>query len=106
MKMWSKRIAAIAGIAMAGGIGAAAAQTVVIEPQQQTVIHKYVVEHQVAPAELPSGTTVEVGTALPDAVELHTIQSPDLQTQYDYVVVNGQTVIVDPQTRKIVQVLH
>ncbi len=100
------RIAALTGIVLAAGIYAADAQTVVIEPQQQTVIHKYIVEHHVAPTELPQGTTVQVGSTIPDGVDLQQIDSPDVQTEYEYVVVNGQTVIVDPQTRRIVQILR
>jgi hypothetical protein len=49
---------------------------------------------------------VEVGTVVPDTVEIHQLAVPDLQVQYDYMVVNGQTVLVDPQTRKIVQIIH
>lgn len=98
--------APVAGALLAAGVFAAQAQTVVIQPQEQTVIHKYVVEHQAAPVELPQGTTIEVGTPIPDSVELQTIDAPDLPTQYEYVVVNGQTVIVDPQSRKIVQIMQ
>jgi hypothetical protein len=39
-------------------------------------------------------------------VEIHQLDVPSLPKQYDYMVVNGQTVIVDPDTRKIVQVLE
>ena len=97
------RIGALAGLTFLAGLGTAAAQTVVVSPDQQTVIHKYIVQHEVAPVELPSDTTVTVGTAIPDDVQL--IEVPDVN-EYRYVVVNGQTLVVDPQTRKIVQVLN
>ncbi|MGN6465288.1 MAG: DUF1236 domain-containing protein, partial [Rhizobiaceae bacterium] len=65
-----------------------------------------VVKQNPAPVVLPSDTTVEVGTVVPDSVEIRQLDVPDMQVQYDYMVVNGQTVLVDPQTRKIVEVLQ
>lgn len=100
------RAGAIAGLAILASAAAASAQTVVISPDQQTVIHKYVIEHKVAPVEVPSDVTVSVGTALPDTIDLQQIDVPDVSTEYQYVVVNGQTLVVDPQTRKIVQIIN
>jgi hypothetical protein len=94
-----------AGI-LVSGAGFALADTVVIAPEQQRVIHEYVVRQDPAPVVLPSDTMVEVGTVVPDTVEIHQLDVPDLQVQYDYMIVNGQTVLVDPQTRKIVQIIH
>ncbi|MDN5928071.1 MAG: DUF1236 domain-containing protein [Hyphomicrobiales bacterium] len=94
-----------AGI-LAAGTGFALADTVVIAPAQQKVIHEYVIKQNSAPVVLPSDTAVEVGTVVPDTVEIHQLDVPDMQVQYDYMVVNGQTVLVDPQTRKIVEIIH
>ena len=93
---------ALAAASLAGVLD----DTIVIAPEQQKVIHEYVVKQNTAPVVLPSDTTVEVGTVVPDSVEIHTLDVPDMQTRYDYMVVNGQTVLVDPQSRKIVEVLH
>lgn len=46
------------------------------------------------------GVEVNIGTALPDTVELYEV--PDVQ--YRYVIVDGRTVLVDPGTRKIVKI--
>lgn len=101
------RMTVLAGAVVVAGIGTAfAQQTVVISPDNQTVIHKYVVEHHVEPIQVPSDTTIAVGSTLPDTVELQTIDVPDLPHQYRYVVVDGQTLVVDPGTRQIVQVLQ
>ncbi len=94
-----------AGI-LAAGTGYALADTIVIQPAQQKVIHEYVVKQNPAPVVLPSDTAIEVGTVVPDTVQVQTLDVPDMQTRYDYMVVNGQTVLVDPETRKIVEVLH
>jgi hypothetical protein len=93
------------GLLLMTGAGAAIAQTVVIAPEQQTVIREYVTTHQVAPVQLPSDFQVTVGAALPDTVEVHALDVPDLDTKYSYVVVDGRTVLVEPDTRKIVQII-
>ena len=81
---------------------AAMADTVVIAPEQETVIREYVTTHQVAPVEV-TDVDIAVGSTLPDTVELHAIDVPDVS--YRYVVVGGQTVLVDPDSRKIIHVL-
>lgn len=99
-------IAAGAILLFAGAGIASAQQTVVITREQQPVIQRYVVEQHVAPAELPSNFDLAVGAQVPDTVELHTIQAPDVDTQYEYMVINGQTVLVDPNTRHVVQIIQ
>ncbi|TPN60947.1 DUF1236 domain-containing protein [Mesorhizobium sp. B1-1-5] len=92
--------ATAAGLLLAAGIGAAAAQDVIIEPQQETVIREYVHKKPIASVDL-LGVQLAIGSTLPDTVELHAIDVPDVQ--YRYVVVNGQTVLVDTGTRRIVK---
>ncbi|BCM18769.1 DUF1236 domain-containing protein [Mesorhizobium sp. J8] len=91
---------AAAGLLLLAGIGAAAAQDVVIAPEQETVIKEYVHKQPLASVEVP-GVKLSVGSTLPDTVELHEVPN----VKYRYVVVDNQTVIVDPGTRKIVKVL-
>jgi len=79
------------------------AQTVVISPEQEVVIQKYVTEHTLTSVDVPN-VDVVVGTALPETVELHRIDAPDVT--YSYVVVNGKTAIVDPGTRKIIRIMN
>jgi hypothetical protein len=86
------------------GAGTPAAQDVVIVPEQETIIREYVVEHPVDPVALPTGVEVTVGTALPDTVELYAIDAPDIN--YRYIVVDGRTVLVAPETRKIIRILE
>lgn len=88
------------------GAGMAAAQTVVIQPEQETVIREYVTTHEVEPIEAPADVTIEVGTTLPETIELHPIESPDVQVEYRYVVVDGRTVLVQPDTREIVHIIE
>jgi hypothetical protein len=89
-------------VAFMAGSGVALAQAVVIEPQQETVIKEYVTKHKVTSVEVPN-VKVAVGTALPETVELHTIDAPNVT--YRYVNINGTTALVDPGTRKVVRVI-
>jgi len=94
-------IAAAAGFLLLAGAGAVAAQDGVIAPEQQTVIREYVHKQPLASVEIP-GVDFSVGGTLPDTVELHEV--PNMK--YRYVVVDSQTILVDPGTRKIVQVIQ
>jgi hypothetical protein len=99
MKAYLKTI--LAGLALAGGMQLASAQDVVIAPEQETVIREYVRSKPTASIDLP-GVELNIGSTVPDTVELHRIEKPDVA--YSYTVVGNRTVIVDPGTRKIVKV--
>ena len=94
---------ALAGLILLAGIGGAAAQDVIIQPQQETVIREYVQKQPLASVQLP-GVELNIGSTVPDTVELHPLEVPDVN--YQYVVVDGQTVLVDPGTRRIVHVIR
>ncbi|ESZ20180.1 DUF1236 domain-containing protein [Mesorhizobium sp. L48C026A00] len=93
-------VPAAAGLALLTGVGAATADQVIITPEQQTVVRQYVERHPLASISL-LGVELNVGSTLPDTVELHEV--PDVE--YRYVVVDDRTVLVDPGTRRIVQVI-
>ncbi|MER8384867.1 DUF1236 domain-containing protein [Mesorhizobium sp. M0166] len=93
--------AAAGGFLLLAGVGAAAAQDVVIEPQQETIVREYVKKQPLASVQLP-GVELNVGSTLPDTVELHEVPN----VKYRYVVVDNQTVLVDPGTRRIVKVIQ
>jgi hypothetical protein len=74
----------------------------VIAPEQETVIREYVQKKPIASIDLP-GVELNIGSTLPETVELHALDVPDVK--YQYVVVGGQTVLVEPETRKIVHIM-
>ena len=96
-------LGATAGLALLAGIGGAAAQDVIIQPQQETVIREYVQKQPLASVQLP-GVELNIGSTVPDTVELHPLDVPDVS--YRYVVVDGRTVLVEPETRRIVHVIQ
>lgn len=90
---------ASAALLLLAGIGAAAAEDVIIQPEQDTVIREYVKKQPLASVKIP-GVELNIGTALPDTVELHEVPN----VKYRYVVIDNRTVLVDPSTHKIVKV--
>lgn len=64
-------------------------------------VRTYVLEQQ-APSVVYEGDVI-VGEPIPDTVELHSIHG---HGDYAYVVLNDRRVIVNPQTRAVIQVLE
>ncbi|RWM25615.1 DUF1236 domain-containing protein [Mesorhizobium sp.] len=92
---------AAAAVLLLAGIGAAAADTVVLQPEQETVIKEYVKKQPLASVKLP-GVELNVGTAVPDTVELHEVPN----VKYRYTVIDNRTVVVDPGTRKVIKIIQ
>jgi hypothetical protein len=95
--------------------GAAFAQTAVIVQEQAPVVvapapaptvvvpgqvRTYVMEQSV-PSVAYEGEVI-VGSSLPETVEVRTV---DGYNDYGYTVVNERRVLIDPQTRRVIQVL-
>ena len=98
----------IAG-AMAVGLvaaGQAYAQAIVeIAPEQRTKIKEYVVKEKVRPAQITERVTV--GATLPGTVELQTVPSdwgPSV-SKYRYVYYDNHVVLVEPSSRKVIQII-
>ena len=92
----------LAGLMLCAGAAVTSAQDVVIAPEQDTVIREYVKKKPLASISVP-GVELNIGSTLPETVELHRFEDvPDVT--YQYVVVDNKTVLVEPGTRKIVKV--
>ncbi len=78
--------------------------TTTITADQQSKVKTYVMKEK--PASVKVTETVSVGTALPSSVTLRTLPSDVGVTQYRYAVVNDKTVLVEPSSRKIVQIIE
>ena len=96
---------AVVGLFFLAGASIAAADTLVLTPDETTAVHEYIVTQKVTPIDPPSDFTLSVGATLPSTVEVHTLDVPKVKTKYDYVVIGKQTVLVEPATRKVVQVI-
>ncbi|MBZ9857525.1 DUF1236 domain-containing protein [Mesorhizobium sp. CA13] len=93
---------ATAALLLVAGIGVAAAQdVVVVQPEQETVVREYVKKQPLASVNL-LGVELKLGSSVPDKVELREVPN----VKYRVAVINDQTVLVDPDTHQIVDVLH
>jgi hypothetical protein len=112
-------IAAIAG-AMAAPIAAQAQSTITtgvgggntvvigehqgIAPDQRSAFRQYIVRERVP--DFTISERVVVGTVLPETgVTYYDVPQSFGSTPYRYTVVNGQTILVEPRSRRIVQVV-
>jgi hypothetical protein len=83
--------------------GSSHAGTVQIEPEYRTRIHSYVTEHKIRPVE--TREKIVVGSPVPRDVELAPVPSewgPSL-TKYRYVYSGERVMLVDPESRTVVQ---
>jgi hypothetical protein len=90
--------------------GAARGNTVVIPDSdgipvdRRPAFREYVIREQVPPFTMPDRVTV--GAVLPEAgITYYDVPQSFGATTYRYTVVNGQTVLVEPRSRRIVQVI-
>jgi len=85
--------------------GTASSTAVTVAPEQRTRIRTYISEHKVKPVVVKE--KVSVGTVLPADVELHAVPEdwgPSLHT-YRYVYSGDDVVLVDPGSRRVVQII-
>jgi len=94
-----------AAILLAGTALAAAQQTVVITPEQETVVREYVRTHPVV-VQRPSNFELIVGAIIPDIFKPGALAENTLPNQYQYVVMDGRTALIDPASRKVVYIMN
>jgi hypothetical protein len=83
--------------------GTARAGAVQIEPEYRTKIRSYVTEHKIRPVE--TRERIVVGSPVPREVELEAVPTewgPSL-TKYRYVYSGEHVMLVDPETRTVIQ---
>lgn len=96
----------VAGVNLAAAqdtviVPAQPSETIIIQPEQRTVIREYVIKNPVASVEI-LGLEPNLGTRVPDTVELYEVPEVD----YRYGVVEGRTIVVDPVTNEIVDIIE
>ena len=103
-----KRYALLAATALAISFGSQVlAQSVSVEiaPEQRTKIKEYVVKQKVKPVTVKE--RIAVGATLPADVELQTVPAdwgPSV-SKYRYVYHDNHVVLVEPSSRRVVQVI-
>ncbi len=94
----------IAASILLAGTAFATAQTVVITPEQETVVREYVTANPIV-VERPSNFELVVGAIVPDILKPGALAENTLPTQYEYVVIDGRTALIEPGTRKVVHII-
>ena len=95
----------VAGFAAALFTTQAFAQAIVIAPEQRTIIRDYVVKEKIRPYRMQSRVTV--GATLPAEVELAPVPEtwgPTFRS-YRYVYTGDDVVLVDPSSRRVVEII-
>jgi hypothetical protein len=88
-----------------GAPGVAVTESQGIAVAQRPAFREYVIRERVPTYTIPD--RVVVGTILPEAgVTIYDVPQTFGATTYRYTVVNGETVLVEPRSRRIVQVLE
>ena len=92
--------------AVVGGVGGAVGGAIVggIAADQRTEFRTYVTQQKVP--SVAYREKVVVGATLPETVTYREVPAKYGKTEYRYTVVNDQTVLVEPKTRKIVQIIE
>lgn len=85
--------------------GAAGAVSTTVTTEQQAKIKAFVTKEKVKSVAAPAGFTVATGATLPATVEVRSFPA-DVGVKHSFAVVGDRTVLVEPGTRKIVQVIQ
>ena len=80
--------------------------TTTVTNEQQSKIRAYVTKQKPASVTAPSGFTVSTGAVLPQSVELEAFPADVGVANYRYSVVGGRTVVVEPGTRRIIEIIE
>lgn len=99
------KMALAAGLLISTAGYAAAQSTVIITPEQRTVVREYVVREHVDPPPAVD-YDISVGSIIPDTVEVQRLDGRDLGREYEYVYTDRGTLLIDPATRKVVDVIE
>ena len=86
--------------------GPSTVSSTTITTDQQAKVKAYVVKEKVKSVAVPSGFAVQTGATLPTSVEVRTCPADVGIKQYSYAVVGERTVLVEPGSRRIVQVIQ
>ena len=97
--------ATIAATILLAGTALAAAQTVVVTPEQEVVVREYVKTNPVV-VDRPSNFELILGAVIPDILKPGELAENTMPDRYQYVVMDGRTVLIDPKTRKVVHIMN
>jgi Protein of unknown function (DUF1236) len=93
------------GIVRGGGVVVDETDAIGIMPDRRPAFREYVIRERVPTYTIPD--RVVVGGVLPEAgITYYDVPQTYGPTAYRYTVVNGRTVLVEPRTRRVMQVVE
>lgn len=78
--------------------------TTTIQPEVRTKVRQYVTTNKPRAVAVPSGITVRRGVTLPETIEVESFPADVGVTEYRYVTIGDQTVLVN-RNREIVEII-
>jgi hypothetical protein len=107
--MTTKLSTAVVAAALLGSISFAQAQAVIeLSPEQRTTVYSTITRERVRTPP-PAGLSFRVGAVVPAEVELYAVPEavavPEIR-RYRYTVWNDHVVLVDPGSRKVIQIIE
>jgi len=88
-----------------GGVVVNESDAIGIVPERRPAFREYVIRERVPTYTIPE--RVVVGGVLPEAgITYYDVPQTYGPTTYRYTVVNGQTVLVEPRSRRVIQVVE
>ena len=78
--------------------------TQTITPEDRTVVKRYVTQQKRPSVKVQE--RVSVGSTLPADVELYAVEGGPTVSRYRYSIVNDEPVLVDPGTRRVIEVIR
>lgn len=79
-------------------------QGMTLSQQDRTMVRDYVMKNKHPSTRVSE--PVAVGAELPSSVQLYSIEGAPSVSRYRYTVVNDRTVLVDPSSRKIIEIIE
>ncbi len=73
-------------------------------PNRRPIVREYVRTNPVV-VERPSNFELVIGAIVPDIFKPGELAENTLPNRYQYVVMDGHTVLIDPQTRRVVHII-
>ena len=93
-----------ASLAASGAFAQAPAPMAPLSAQDRVVVKEYVIKNKHPSAKFTG--SVVIGEALPPDVQFYSVEGPATVTKYRYTIVNDRMVLVDPTSRKIIEIIE
>ena len=106
MRAWVLALVVGLGVAQPGGLLAQTASPLTITPEQRTAIRQHVLQEKRPTTAAPDGFVGSVGAVVPAGIELFWMPPEAGVNRYRYTVVGGRVLVVDPEGRRIIEVIE